>query len=52
MPILPCKRLIRFCLSAEDYKEPQETFKKVTGDKVGFKDYILKKIALSHFQCL
>ena len=49
MPILPCKRLIRFCLSAEDYKEPEETFKKVTGDKVGFKDYILKKLLLAIF---
>ena len=49
MPILPCKRLVRFCSSAEDYKEPEGTFKKVIGDKVGFKDYILKKLLLAIF---
>ena len=49
MPILPCKRLVRFCSSAEDYKEPVGTFKKVIGDKVGFKDYILKKLLLAIF---
>ena len=49
MPILLCKRLVRFCSSAEDYKEPVGTFKKVIGDKVGFKDYILKKLLLAIF---
>ena len=28
----------------EDYKEPEEAFKKVTGDKVGFEDYVRNKL--------
>ena len=40
VPILPCKRLARFwVLSAEDYEEPEDAFKKVIWDKVGFEDY-------------
>ena len=50
MPMLPCKRLVRFWVSsAEDYKEPEETFKRVTGDKVGFKYYFLDKLLLAIF---
>ena len=50
MPMLPCKRLVQFWVSsAEDYKEPEETFKRVTGDKVSFKDYFLDKLLLAIF---
>ena len=50
MPMLPYKRLLRFWVSSvEDYKEPEETFKRVTGDKVGFKDYFLDKLLLAIF---
>ena len=43
MPILSCKRLVRFwILSTEDYIEPKEAFKKVSCYKVLFEDYFLK----------
>ena len=45
MPILPCKRHVRFwVLSPEDYKETEDAFKKVNWDKVGFEDYFLNKV--------
>ena len=41
---LPCRRLVRFwVLSPEDYKEPEEAFKKVSWDEVGFVDYFPNK---------
>ena len=41
---LPCRRLVRFWfLSPEDYKEPEEAFKKVGWDEVGFVDYFPNK---------
>ena len=47
MPILPCKRLVGVLVSsAEDYKEPEEAFKKVIGDKIGFEDYFLNKLLI------
>ena len=33
----------------EDYKEPEEAFIKVTGDKVGFEDYFRNKLLLVLF---
>ena len=33
----------------EDYKEPEEAFKNVTGDKVGFEDYFLNNFLLNYF---
>ena len=40
----PCRRLVRFwVLSPEDYKEPEEAFKKVSWDEVGFVDYFPNK---------
>ena len=50
MRILQRKRLVRFWVSpAEDYKEPEEAFIKVTGDKVGFEDYFRNKLLLVLF---
>ena len=47
MPILPCKRLVGVLVSsAEDYKEPEEAFKKVIGDNIGFEDYFLYKLPI------
>ena len=47
MPILPCKRLVGVLVSsAEDYKEPEEAFKKVIGDKIGFEDYFLNEFLI------
>ena len=41
---LPCRRLVRFwVLSPEDYKEPEEAFKKVSWDEVRFVDYFPNK---------
>ena len=41
---LPCRRLVRFwVLWPEDYKEPEEAFKKVSWDEVGFVDYFPNK---------
>ena len=41
---LPFRRLVRFWfLSPEDYKEPEEAFKKVSWDEVGFVDYFPNK---------
>ena len=41
---LPYRRLVRFwVLSPEDYKEPEEAFKKVSWDEVGFVDYFPNK---------
>ena len=45
MQILQRKRLVRFWVSSVvDYKEPDEAFIKVTGDKVGFEDYFRNKL--------
>ena len=45
---LPCRRLVRFwVLSPEDYKEPEEAFKKVSWDEVGFVDYFPNKSTLA-----
>ena len=50
MLILLCKRIVRFWVSsAEDYKEPEEAFKKVTGDRIGFEYYFLNKLFLNLF---
>ena len=35
--------LFLWVLLAEDYKEPEAAFKKVTWDKVGFEDYFLNR---------
>ena len=44
------KRLVRFWVSSvEDYKEPEEAFIKVTGDKVGFEVYFRNKLLLVLF---
>ena len=41
---LPRKRLVRlWVLSPEVYKEPDEAFKKIDLDKVGFEDYFFNK---------
>ena len=45
MPILPCKPHVRlWVLSSEDYKEPEDAFKKISWDTVGFRDYFLNKV--------
>ena len=50
MLILPCKRIVRFWVSsAEDYKEPEAAFKKVTGDRIGVEYYFLNKLFLTFF---
>ena len=35
--------------SAEDYKEPEDAFKKFIWEKVGFEDYFLNKFLLNYF---
>ena len=35
-------------ISSADYKEPEDTFEKVSWDKVGFEDYFLNKSLLSY----
>ena len=50
MRIMQRKRLVRFWVSSvEDYKEPEEAFIKVTGDKVGFEAYFRNKLLLVLF---
>ena len=45
MPILPCKPYVRlWVLSSEDYKEPEDAFKKISWDTVGFRNYFLNKV--------
>ena len=52
MPILPCKRRVRFwLLSPEDYKEPGDAFKKVSWDKVrGSATSVKSRGVLNHLQ--
>ena len=45
MPILPCKPHVRlWVLSSEEYKEPEDAFKKISWDTVGFRNYFLNKV--------
>ena len=50
LPVMKTEKLVRLWVSsAEDYKEPEEAFKKVTGDKIGFECYFLNKLLLTFF---
>ena len=39
-------------ISSADYEEPEDTFEKVSWDKVGFEDYFLNKFLLSYVNIL